>query len=79
MGSLAVSTCKTSVFLIVLVSRTTSELGEKGTGDGVDGTNDLVTVVVVVVTMLFSKSSLPISLTTLSSSKLIRYHVYVRL
>jgi hypothetical protein len=60
MGSFAVSTCKTSVFRMVLVSRTTSELGEKLIGDGVEGIN-LVTVVVVVVTRLFSRSSLPMS------------------
>lgn len=54
-GSLAVSTCRTSVFRMVFVSRTTSELGVNDDGDG----KYLVTVVVVVMT--FSRSSLPIS------------------
>lgn len=54
-GSLAVSTCKTSVFRIVFVSRIISELGVNDDGDG----KYLVTVVVVVMT--FSRSSLPIS------------------
>lgn len=56
-GSVAVSTCKTSVLRIVWVSRTMSEFGVNGDGDGIR----LVTVVVVVVIMLFSKSSLPMS------------------
>ena len=56
-GSLAVSTCKTSVFLIVFVSRTTSELGVNGEGDG---KRCFVTVVVVVCKILFSKSSFPL-------------------
>lgn len=56
-GSVAVSTCKTSVLRIVWVSRIISEFGVNGDGDGIR----LVTVVVVVVIMLFSKSSLPMS------------------
>jgi hypothetical protein len=58
-GSFAVSTCRTSVFLMVFVSRTTSEF-EYGIGDEDVGMKVLVTVVVVVTTS-FSKSSLPIS------------------
>lgn len=59
-GSFAVSTCRTSVFLMVFVSRTTSEFWEYGIGDEEVGMKVLVTVVVVV-TISFSKSSLPIS------------------
>jgi hypothetical protein len=58
MGSLAVSTCSTSVFRTVCVSRTMSELGVNGVGDG---KTCFVTVVVVVATTLFSMSSLPMS------------------
>lgn len=54
-GSLAVSTCKTSVLRTVFVSRTISEFGVNDDGDGIY----FVTVVVVVTT--FSRSSLPIS------------------
>lgn len=58
MGSLAVSTCKTSVLRTVFVSRTTSELGVNGVGDG---KTCFVTVVVVEVKTLLSNSSLPMS------------------
>lgn len=58
MGSLAVSTCKTSVFLVDFVSRTISELGVSREGDG---KACLVRVVVVELIMLLSNSSLPMS------------------
>lgn len=58
MGSLAVSTCKTSVFLVDFVSRTMSELGVSRVGDG---KTCLVRVVVEELKMLLSNSSLPIS------------------
>lgn len=62
-GSDAVSTCKTSVFLMVFDSRNTSELGEYAAGDGDDGTRGyfVVVVVTVVAKALFSISSLPMS------------------
>lgn len=62
-GSVAVSTCSTSVFLMVFVSRNTSEPGEYAMGDGDKGTRGYLVVVVatVVARALFSKSSLPMS------------------
>lgn len=69
-GSLAVSTCKTSVFRIVFVSRIISELGVNDDGDG----KYLVTVVVVVMT--FSRSSLPISC-KLSTNWIIKKKIYL--
>lgn len=55
MGSLAVSTCKTSVLRIVFVSRTTSEFGVNSDGE------TPFTVWLEIDEMLFSKSSLPMS------------------